>query len=38
MQRNSSISPIQRDLEAAIAVPHNVSVELKRLSLFGRGI
>jgi hypothetical protein len=30
---HSSISPIQRDLEAAIPVPHNVSVELKELSL-----
>jgi hypothetical protein len=30
---NSSISPIQRDLEAVIPVPHNVSVELKKLRL-----
>jgi hypothetical protein len=30
---HSSILPIQPDLEAAIPVPHNVSVELKELSL-----
>jgi hypothetical protein len=32
-KEHSSISPITRDVEAAIPVPHTVSVELKKLSL-----